>query len=155
MKVLVAYDGTLQAKEALRHGMDTVRQSGGELTALHVFNGNLFIDYDALPWSMDVAKTESARQVEDALELVANMGGGAKVRFVLQEGDPEEEIIKFAIESSADILFCPPHYIGILNRYKKILHENGRQFFEDSIMDTSDRLQTAVLSMPFGKCSAC
>ncbi len=38
MKIMVAYDGTLQAKEALVYGMDKAREKGGEVVALHVFN---------------------------------------------------------------------------------------------------------------------
>ena len=46
MKVLVAYDGTLQAKDALKYGVEKVKENGGELVALHVFNSNMFVDYD-------------------------------------------------------------------------------------------------------------
>ena len=31
MKIMVAYDGTLQAKEALVYGMDKAREKGGEV----------------------------------------------------------------------------------------------------------------------------
>jgi len=47
MKIMVAYDGTLQAKEALVYGIEKARTKGGEVIALQVFNSPLFVDYDA------------------------------------------------------------------------------------------------------------
>ena len=84
-KVLVAYDGTLQSKEALRYGMQRVRETGGEVIALHVFNSNIFIDYDSLPWTQEAARKESARHVEDARRLVEQAGGGIRVRIATEE----------------------------------------------------------------------
>lgn len=48
MKTLVLYDGTLQAKEALRYGMDSVRKTGGSVTIVNVFQSSLFLDYDVI-----------------------------------------------------------------------------------------------------------
>ena len=44
MKIMVAYDGTLQGKDALVYGMQKAREKGGEVVALHVFNSPLFAD---------------------------------------------------------------------------------------------------------------
>jgi len=56
MKIMVAYDGTLQAKEALVYGMDKAREKGGEVVALHVFNSGMFVDYDASVDAESLAK---------------------------------------------------------------------------------------------------
>ena len=65
MKVLVAYDGTLQAKDALRHGVQKVKEVGGEVVALHVFNSNLFVDYDVFG-AEEAARLESMRLAAEA-----------------------------------------------------------------------------------------
>ena len=61
MKIMVAYDGTLQAKEALVYGMDKAREKGGEVVALHVFNSSMFIDYDATVDAQGAARAEAAQ----------------------------------------------------------------------------------------------
>lgn len=146
-KVLVAYDGTLQSKEALRYGMQRARETGDEVIALHVFNSNIFIDYDSLPWTQEVARKESAQHVEDARRLVEKAGGGLRVRIATEEGDPEEEIIRYAQEKNVDILLCPPRYKRIIKRYKKMLKNNGKGALEDTILDETERLKMAVVSM--------
>lgn len=147
MKVLVAYDGTLQSKEALRYGMQKVRETGGEVIALHVFNSNLFIDYDSQPWAAEVARKESLQYVEDAKRLVAESGAGLCVSIATEEGDPEEEIIRYARERNIDVLLCPPRYKTIIKRYKKILHNDGKEAIEDAVLDETERLKMAVVSM--------
>ncbi|MHB8845943.1 MAG: universal stress protein [Nitrospirota bacterium] len=50
MNILVAYDGTLHAKKALRYGIEKAQAAGGgALTVLQVFDRALFVDYDAGP----------------------------------------------------------------------------------------------------------
>jgi nucleotide-binding universal stress UspA family protein len=147
MKVLVAYDGTLQSKEALRYGMEKVRDTGGEVIALHVFNSRLFIDYDAHPEAEESARKESARYLEDAKKLMEQAGNGLRVRIAVEEGDPEEEIIRYAQERHVDVLLCPPRYKTIIKRYKKMLRNEGREVFQNDILDETERLKMAVVSM--------
>lgn len=146
MKVLVAYDGTLQSKEALKYGLEKVRETGGEVIALHVFNSNMFVGYDSQPWAMERARKESAQHIQDAKRIVEELGSGVRVRFQTEEGDPEEEIVNYAIERNADVLLCPPRYKGIIRKYKKILDGNGKKVLEDSILDGADKLKMAVVS---------
>lgn len=146
MKVLVAYDGTLQSKEALKYGLERVRERGGEVIALHVFNTCMFVGYDSQPWALDHAKKESAQYMQEARKIADETAPGVRVRFATEEGDPEEEIINYALERNADLLLCPPRYRGIIKRYKKILDENGRKVTEDSILDGADKLKMAVIS---------
>ena len=146
MKVLVAYDGTLQAKEALRYGAQKVKENGGELVALHVFNSSIFIDYDAHPGAVEMARRDSLRFVEEARRLIAENGVLDYARVVSEEGVPSEEIMRYATDKNVDILLCPPRYKSIVRNFKRVLDEKGGKAHEDTILDEAERPKLAVLS---------
>ena len=123
MKIMVAYDGTLQAKEALVYGMDKVREKGGEVVALYVFNNNMFIDYDASVDAEAMARRESARFVEEAKSLIREKGKGVNASLFTMDGNPEEEVVSFAKAQKADVLLCPPKFKTIISKYQKALGE--------------------------------
>ena len=144
MKVLVAYDGTLQSKEALRYGMETVREKGGEVLALHIFNSALFVDYD-VAGANEAARRESVRQREEAKHLMRE--SGVEATLFAGEGDPEDETIRFAAERNVDVLLCPPKYKSIIKKFKKIAQERGKQASENIILDGAEKLKMAVVSV--------
>ena len=139
MKVMVAYDGTLQAKEALVYGMDKARENGGEVIALHVFNNRMFIDYDANVDAEAIARRESARFVEEAKTLIREKSNGVHASLFTSEGNPEEEVISFAKASQADVLLCPPKFKGIIDTYQKALGQI-------EMAGEVDKMNVAVLS---------
>ena len=119
MKIMVAYDGTLQAKEALVYGIEKARKKGGEVVALHVFNSGMFFDYDATIDAEAMARQESARLVEEAKSLIREKGTGVLTSLYSTEGNPEEEVISFAKQNKVDLLLCPPKFRGIISKYQK------------------------------------
>ncbi len=121
MKIMVAYDGTLQSKEALVYGMEKAREKGGEVVALHVFNRGMFIDYDAHIDAEAMARRESAQFVKEAKTLIREKGEGVRAILFTTEGDPEEEVVSFAKEKKVDVLLCPPKFKSIIKKYKKTL----------------------------------
>ncbi len=121
MKIMVAYDGTLQAKEALTYGIEKAREKGGEVVALHVFNSPLFVDYDATPDAMDAARAESARFIDEAKKIMSEKGAGVRASLYSTDGNPEEAVIDFARTEKVDVLLCPPKYSGIIAKYRKSL----------------------------------
>jgi nucleotide-binding universal stress UspA family protein len=124
MKIMVAYDGTLQAKEALAYGIEKARQKGGEVVALHVFNSPLFWDYDATPDAMVMARAESARFISEAKTIISEKGAGVRASLFSTDGNPEEAVIDFARSEKADVLLCPPTFAGIVAKYRKSLGES-------------------------------
>ncbi len=121
MKIMVAYDGTLQAKEALEYGIEKAREKGGEVVALHVFNREMFIDYDAHVDAEAIAGREAARMVEEAKSLIREKGRNVKTSLFTAEGNPAEEVMRFARERNVDVLLCPPKFKAIVEKYRKIL----------------------------------
>jgi nucleotide-binding universal stress UspA family protein len=132
MKVLVAYDGTLQAKDALKYGVEKVRKNGGEVVALHVFNSNMFLDYDVFG-AEERARLESMKLAAEARRILAEIGDGVKSRVIVTEGDPEEETMNFAREYNVDLLLCSPAYKSITRSFKMLPGDSGAEVSEDAI----------------------
>ena len=124
MKVLIAYDGTLQAKDALRCGAQKVKEVGGELVALHVFNSNLFVDYDVFG-AEEAARMEAMSLVAEAKRILAEIGDDVKSRVIVTDGDPEEETMNFAREYNVDLLLCSPGYKSIGRSFKMLPDDQG------------------------------
>ena len=116
MRVLVAYDGTLDSKTALRYGLEKIKQNGGDLFVLHVFNSNLFVDYDAIPEAKEIAQRESSRYVKEAEMIIKEEGKGVKVNIIEEEGDPEKETVRYATHENIDIIISPPRYKSIVKK---------------------------------------
>jgi nucleotide-binding universal stress UspA family protein len=145
MKVLVAYDGTIQAKDALKYGVQKVKESGGELVALHIFNSNLFVDYDVFG-AEEAGRAESMRFAAEAKKILEEAGKDINARVIVAEGNPEEEILKYARENNMDLLLCAPRYKSIIRSFKKLLDEQGKKVQEDTIFGGKDKPKTAVVS---------
>jgi nucleotide-binding universal stress UspA family protein len=126
MKIMVAYDGTLQAQEALKYGISKAKEKGAELVVQHVFNADMFSDYDATPNAREAARDESARFVAEAESIIREKAKGVKASIVTMEGNPESEVLSFAKEEDVDILLCPPKYRGIIAKYRAALEKEGR-----------------------------
>jgi len=116
MKILALYDGTIQSKTALRYGIKKSQENGGELVVLHVFQSSLFIDYDAGPRAEEIARAESSRHLRDAEALLAEGDTGVQYRIVSEEGDPEEEALRYAATERPDLLLAAPRYKAIVRK---------------------------------------
>jgi nucleotide-binding universal stress UspA family protein len=108
MKILVAYDGTLNAKKALKYGIQKLLKTGGDMTVLQVFDSSLFVDYDAGPRAEELARSESARQLEDAKKFVSDIAMGLSVRFVAEEGSALAKIADQVSADRPDLVLAPP-----------------------------------------------
>jgi nucleotide-binding universal stress UspA family protein len=113
MKILTIYDGTIQSTTALRYGIGKVREKGGELIVLHVFQSNLFVDYDAGPRAEEIARAEATRHAFAAKQIIAEAGSGVKVRFMSEEGDPGEELLKTAAAERPDMILASSRYKAV------------------------------------------
>lgn len=125
MKVMVVYDGTLHAKTALQYGVEKVKENGGNLLVLHVFNSNMFFDYDAIPGAIDIARRESSRSVEEAEKIIKEMGKGIKASIILEEGNPEKKIMQCAKDENVDLLLCPTRYKAVARSFRRMLDEKA------------------------------
>lgn len=114
MKILTVYDGTLQSKTAIKYGLGKVKERGGELIVLQVFQSSLFVDYGAGPKAEEMARAEAKQYHRDAVNIIAENGQDVRTRIMTEEGDPEEEILRVAAGESVDLVLAPPRYKGII-----------------------------------------
>jgi len=147
MKVLVAYDGTLQAKEALRFGLMKAKEAGTRLMVLNVFNDNMFIDYDAMPSAVDMARAQSKKYLEEAKAIVREEGRGVHARVFTTEGSPDEAVLDFAKAEDVDVVVCPPKYRSIIKRFKAVLEEQGKASAESVLFGDSVKGGVSVLGV--------
>jgi nucleotide-binding universal stress UspA family protein len=125
MKILVAYDGTLSAKDALRHGLKKVQDSGGEIIALQVFNRELLHYYDATPQVEDRLRWDFKVALDEAESIIRSEGNGIKATIVQFDGNPEREILRFVKEEKVDMLLCPKTFTSLAKKYTTIMRERG------------------------------
>ena len=108
MKILVAYDGTLYAKKALNYGIGKLQKDGGEMRVLHVFDNSLFVDYDAGPRAEEMARHESAGQLEDAKKIIHDGAAGLSVRIIAEEGNFLRKLTEQVAADRPDLVLAPP-----------------------------------------------
>lgn len=110
MKILVAYDGTVHAKTALRYGLGKAGPEQGEVILLQVFDRSAFIDYEGGPQAEERARIEAAGQLREAETIIAAVAGGVNARVISEEGDPEAVIRLHAEAGQVDLVLVPPRY---------------------------------------------
>lgn len=110
MKILVAYDGTLHAKKALKYGISKLQNEGGELSVLQVFDGSLFLDYDAGPRAATLARQESASHLEDAKRIIRENAAGLSVKVLSGEGSFLGKLADQVAADRPDLVIAPPRF---------------------------------------------
>ena len=110
MKIIVAYDGTLHAKKALKYGIHKLLKTGGDMTVLQIFDSSLFVDYDAGPRAVELARAETARQLEEAKKIVSENAPDMQARFLADEGNALEKIAALVSADRPDLVLAPPRY---------------------------------------------
>jgi hypothetical protein len=118
MKAIVAYDGTLDAKDALKYAIRKVCEKGGEIVTLCAFDRDLFVTYDAVPRVEDVARRDAERYIEEARSLLRQCRDMVKAYIVEVDGNPERETISLAKSENADIIFVPRRYRAVQKKAK-------------------------------------
>jgi nucleotide-binding universal stress UspA family protein len=110
MKIITIYDGTIQAKTALNYGIEKIREKGGELIVLQVFQSSLFLDYGAGPRAEELARAEVTRYKLEAEKIIRESGQTVAFRMVIEEGDPDRELLRVAEREHADLVLATPRY---------------------------------------------
>lgn len=116
MKILVTYDGTLNSKDALIYGIKIIRQRGGKLLLLSVFNRGLFTDYEGGPDAERIAREDLFIHIQEARKIIDEMASGYDVRLIEREGNPEDVIIEYAKAEGVDLLITTPKYKSLLKK---------------------------------------
>jgi nucleotide-binding universal stress UspA family protein len=116
MKILVAYDGTIHAQNALKYGISKIREKGGEVLLLQVFDSTLFVDYDAGPKAVEMARVEAAQQLATARQIIQDTAAGISTRIISEEGDAEQTILGYAQAEHPELILAPPRYKALTKK---------------------------------------
>lgn len=109
-KIMIATDGSDCSKLAVDKGIELARLSGGTVYAVYVvsmaylsMDGNYFMGMN--PYWESIQEAFKA-QGQQALNYVKGAGEtkGINVKSVLLEGNPSDELIRYAEENEMDII---------------------------------------------------
>jgi CheY-like chemotaxis protein len=115
MKILVAYDGTLNAKDVLRYGVFKAKTLRGTLEVLHVVDSHALSEYSGLS-ANERSQKEAEHYLDEVRKIIDEAGKGLKVSFITSEGDPYEEIISYAKDNKMDLILVPQRYASIAKK---------------------------------------
>jgi len=109
MKVLLAYDGSDASKKALKRAIDITAKENGELVILSVTEPVCPVSITEKECSLldNSLRTETKNILDKIKTEMAKET--VKVRTVVKEGVPAEEIIKFAKENKIDLVVTGSH----------------------------------------------
>lgn len=110
MKILIAYDGTVHAKKALRYALARVKDEPGDVKVLQVFDRGQFVDYDAGPRAEELARAEAGRQLDEAKAIIAGSATADRAAVVADEGDALDRISARVEADDPCLVIVPPRY---------------------------------------------
>jgi nucleotide-binding universal stress UspA family protein len=110
-KVLVPVDFSPCSRKALRYALAFARQFQARLTLLHVLPANYFIGSEFGPIDFPLPETELRQGAERELAAVAarEVGAATPVETVVRQGQPVQEIVRFAGEAEIDLVILSTH----------------------------------------------
>jgi nucleotide-binding universal stress UspA family protein len=111
-KIMIATDGSACSRLAADKGIEFARLSGGTVYAVHVLtnaylsamDGESYSSMGMNPW--ESLKEEFQKKGQEAIDYIKDRGEmkGVNVESVLLEGNPSEELIRYAEEKNMDIV---------------------------------------------------
>jgi nucleotide-binding universal stress UspA family protein len=116
--IVVAYDGSTGAADAVRHAAGLARLAGAELLILTVYRhhslleASFSIDHPDNRGNMDDIMRDHARTVVEAGRALAQEAGAEKVRLFVKGGQPARSIVAFAEEHGADLIVVGSRGLG-------------------------------------------
>ncbi len=116
-RILLAYDGTLEGRNALREGALLARRCGSEVFLLSVAGGapGVMMAEGAYPGALDEQHRRIKSILDEGVERLRMMGFSPAARLVV--GDPSGEIAAFAQEIKADLVVVGHRKRSLLERW--------------------------------------
>lgn len=127
-KIMIATDGSECSKIAVNEGIRLAKLTGGTIYAVHVvpiaylssINEDSFSSVNLAPYWESIPSIQEAwvKQGQQAVNYIKDFGDmkGIIVKNVLLEGDPANELIRYAEEEKIDIVIMGTHGNTGLNR---------------------------------------
>ncbi len=117
-KIMIATDGSDCSNLAIDKGIELARLSWGTVYAVHVMStaysfdmdGGAYSSVSTNPYWASIRKALK-NQGQQAVDYIKNLGEakGINVQSILLEGNPSEELIRYANEEKMDIVIMGTH----------------------------------------------
>jgi nucleotide-binding universal stress UspA family protein len=106
-KILIAHDGSKSSEKALEKGLEIAEKFGAAVTVLSVIPDLYLRDL------MEIDRTRILESLSDEarkmMEEIKARPGKVKLKTVIEQGDPAEEIISKAEKMKADMIVTGSH----------------------------------------------
>lgn len=112
MKILVAYDGTPEARDVVRYGLYRVRTTGGEMKILHMLDSGAIKDFEGFE-IYDALKKETEMRLSELQKIIEESGVAQRVELMSCEGRLEHEMLAYAEEGRFDLIIVSEKFAGI------------------------------------------
>lgn len=122
-KILVPYDGSLNAREALLKAVELSGLTGGEIVILTVYRHHSMLEASFSmvrhpePGNMDDIMRDAAREVAEHGKQEAIGAGAARVRAFVKAGQPARTIVAWAKEKEVDLIVIGSRGLGSIEGY--------------------------------------
>jgi nucleotide-binding universal stress UspA family protein len=110
-QVLVPFDFSPCSRKALQYALAFAKHFQARLTLLHVIPTNYFIGSEFGPIDFPLPEKELRQGSERELAAVAarEVGTATPVQTVVRQGQPVQEIVRFAGEAEIDLIILSTH----------------------------------------------
>lgn len=112
MRILVAYDGTLNAKDVVRYGLYRAKATGGDLKILHMFDSGALSDFEGFD-IYEAFKNEAALHLTELRKIIDESEVAKRVELISCEGGLERELLDYAEEGRFDLILVPQKFAAI------------------------------------------
>jgi nucleotide-binding universal stress UspA family protein len=105
--------------QTLQYAASLAVKYGAELSVIHVIDTLWLQGWNLPTMSLEEERGKDRKRIESELDgIVASVtGGGVKIKKIIKEGDPVEEILKVIQEEKIDLVILRAHEEGRLERF--------------------------------------
>ena len=123
-KILVPFDGSVNAEKALAKAVEIAALTGGELVVLTVYRHHSMLEASFsmvrpqdMPGNLDDVLRDHAREVAEHGKRCAEAAGAGKVRAFVKAGQPARTIVQWAKDKQMDLIVLGSRGLGSLETY--------------------------------------
>ncbi|KPQ07113.1 MAG: universal stress protein family protein [Rhodobacteraceae bacterium HLUCCA12] len=122
-KILVPFDGSSSAEEAIRIAAELAKLTDAEMVLLTVYRHHSMLEASfsmvrpSEPGNMDEIMRKHAQEVAEHGKAVAREAGAPKVRAFIKSGPPARTIVAWARDKDVDLIVLGSRGLGSVEGY--------------------------------------
>src|SRR5690554_6452663 len=122
-KILVPFDGSTSAEEAIRKAAELAALTGGEIVLLTVYRHHSMLEASfsmvrpSDPGNMDEILRRHAQEVAEHGKAIAREAGAERVRAFIKSGPPARTIVAWVKDKEIDLIVLGSRGLGSVEGY--------------------------------------